>query len=123
MQHQIFLSYCRRDQSVADAFYSAASARNLTVWYDKLIPAGHDWRDSIVGAIEGSQILLILFLEESNKSRQRLSPRLIQYNATHSGWVERRCGASHHGVQVELGSAKTPGSAWTRLLDPNLPRA
>src|SRR5262245_18150046 len=77
MHHQIFLSYCRRDDRVAEAFYAAALARNLSVWYDKLIPGGRDWRDSIVAAIEGCEMLLILFSQESNKSRQLIKELAI----------------------------------------------
>jgi hypothetical protein len=62
---------------VAEAFYVTASARNLSVWYDKLIPGGLDWRDSIVAAIEGCEIVLILFSEESNKSRQLIKELTI----------------------------------------------
>jgi hypothetical protein len=77
MRHQIFLSYCRKDERVAEAFCAAASARNLSVWYDKLIPGGLDWRDSIVAAIEGCEIVLILFSQESNKSRQLIKELAI----------------------------------------------
>jgi TIR domain len=77
MPHQIFMSYCREDARVAEAVYAAAAARNVSVWYDKLIPGGLDWRDSIVDAIEGCEIVLILFSEESNKSKQLIKELAI----------------------------------------------
>jgi len=70
MQPQIFLSYCRTDAAVAEAFYNAATARNLNVWWDRLIPVGRDWRESIVEALNRSAVLLILFSAASNKSSQ-----------------------------------------------------
>src|SRR4029450_9752028 len=70
MQQKIVLSYSRRDEVVADAVVNTAAARNLSIWYDKLIPAGRDWRDSIVEAIEKCDALVILFSRESNNSRQ-----------------------------------------------------
>jgi TIR domain len=77
MQHSIFLSYSRRDEPIADAVIKAAALRNLSIWYDRLIPAGRDWRDSIVDAIEKCDALVILFSKESNNSRQLIKELAI----------------------------------------------
>jgi hypothetical protein len=77
MQLKIFLSYSRRDEAIAEALIKAAAARNLSIWYDRLIPAGRDWRDSIVGEIQKCDALVILFSKESNKSRQLIKELAI----------------------------------------------
>jgi TIR domain len=77
MQQKIVLSYSRRDEVVADAVVNTAAARKLSIWYDKLIPAGRDWRDSIVEAIEKCDALVILFSRESNNSRQLIKELAI----------------------------------------------
>jgi TIR domain len=77
MQQKIVLSYSRRDEAVAEAVIKTAAARNLSIWYDKLIPAGRDWRDSIVDAIETCDVLVILFSKESNNSRQLIKELAI----------------------------------------------
>lgn len=77
MPPKIFLSYSRRDERVADSVVRSAECRKIDVWYDKLIPAGQDWRDHIVDAISNCDVLLILFSEESNNSRQMLKELAI----------------------------------------------
>ncbi len=70
MGYDLFLSYSRKDKAVADAFYEAASGQGLTVWYDKLLQGGQDWRQGIVEALTQSNALIILFSKESNASKQ-----------------------------------------------------
>jgi hypothetical protein len=77
MGYDIFLSYCRADQNIADEFVKLASAQGLTVWYDRLITGGQDWRDRIVEALASSNCLLILFSEESNASKQLIKELAI----------------------------------------------
>ncbi len=70
MGFDIFLSYSRADQAVADAFFQAASKRGLSLWYDQLLQGGEDWREGIVHALSSSKALVILFSETSNSSVQ-----------------------------------------------------
>lgn len=77
MGYDIFLSYCRADQNIADEFVKLASAQGLAVWYDRLITGGQDWRDRIVEALASSNCLLILFSEESNASKQLIKELAI----------------------------------------------
>ncbi len=80
MGFDIFLSYSRTDQSVADAFFKAASKSGLTVWYDQLVPGGHDWREAIVRALSQSNALVILFSETSNSSTQLIKELAVADN-------------------------------------------
>ncbi len=70
MGSDIFLSYSRADQEIAEAFVKFATANGLSVWYDKLIQCGDDWRGDIVEELSGSRALVILFSDNSNASRQ-----------------------------------------------------
>lgn len=70
MAYDIFLSYRRSDQKVARAVVAALEARGLKVWWDQMIDGGEDWRDAIVAGLEASRVLVILFSDECNESKQ-----------------------------------------------------
>lgn len=70
MAYDIFLSYRRSDQKVARALVTALEAQGLKVWWDQMIDGGEDWRDAIVAGLEASRVLVILFSDECNDSRQ-----------------------------------------------------
>ncbi len=77
MGSDIFLSYSRADQQLAEQFVKIASARGLSVWYDEMIEGGQDWRGKIVDALGTSKALVILFSEHSNSSRQLIKELAI----------------------------------------------
>jgi hypothetical protein len=77
MNSDIFLSYSRADQQLAEQFVRTASARGLSVWYDQMIEGGQDWRGKIVDALGTSKALVILFSEHSNDSRQLIKELAI----------------------------------------------
>lgn len=70
MRHDIFVSYRRTDRSIADALVEKLRARGIAVWIDSHIEGGADWRETIVEALSNSDMLVILFTDECNKSRQ-----------------------------------------------------
>ncbi|MGA7324267.1 MAG: toll/interleukin-1 receptor domain-containing protein, partial [Rhodomicrobium sp.] len=80
MSYDIFLSYSRTDQALAERFVQAASGRGLKVWYDQFISGGTDWRDTIVASLRNSRALVILFSEASNASRQLIKELAIADN-------------------------------------------
>jgi len=77
MHHDIFLSYSHTDQEIADRFIQIGSSRGLSVWYDKLILGGQDWRGAIVEALSQSTIMLIFFSDATNKSAQLIKELAI----------------------------------------------
>lgn len=70
MNYDIFLSYRRTDQAVARELVEKLEQAGLNVWWDHKIEGGVDWRDAIVENLTNSTMLVILFSEECNDSRQ-----------------------------------------------------
>ena len=70
MGYDIFLSYRRADQALARELVAALEARGVGVWWDQKIAAGVDWRDAIVENLMDSDMLVILFSEDCNQSKQ-----------------------------------------------------
>ena len=70
MDYDIFLSYRRADQELARALVEALEARGVGVWWDQKIDGGVDWRDAIVENLIASDMLVILFSDECNASKQ-----------------------------------------------------
>jgi hypothetical protein len=71
MAHDVFLSYASRDKISADAICAGLEQRNIKCWMaPRDIVPGVPWAESIIDAIEGSAVMLLLFSEASNKSVQ-----------------------------------------------------
>jgi hypothetical protein len=70
MKHDIFVSYRRTDREFAAALVRRLEMRGLQVWYDADIEGGADWREVIVDALTNSGMLVILFSEDCNSSKQ-----------------------------------------------------
>ncbi len=70
MDYDIFLSYRRADQELARDLVAALEARGVGVWWDQKIDGGVDWRDAIVENLIASDMLVILFSNECNESKQ-----------------------------------------------------
>jgi hypothetical protein len=67
MSHQIFISYAREDQAVAEKLYDIlVSFNSVKVWLDvhNLLP-GADWREEIATAIERSDMIILLLSDSS----------------------------------------------------------
>ena len=73
MKHDIFISYSSEDKTVADAVVAALENKGIRCWYaPRDIGAGTDWGESITHAISDSTIMLLIFSENSNKSKRVL---------------------------------------------------
>ncbi len=68
MSHDVFLSYSRKDQRVAEAVRAALERRRLRVWIDKSISGGTDWAGAIVGALNTSRVMVLIFSRNANSS-------------------------------------------------------
>jgi TIR domain len=71
MAHDVFISHSHEDKPVADAACAALEARGIRCWIaPRDIDPGQDWAASIVAAIRGAQIMLLVFSRHANQSSQ-----------------------------------------------------
>jgi hypothetical protein len=71
MAHDVFISYASRDKAAADAICAGLEQRAIRCWIaPRDIVPGVPWAESIIDAIEGSGVMLLIFSEASNKSVQ-----------------------------------------------------
>jgi hypothetical protein len=85
MKHDIFISYSSVDKNVADAVVAALENRGIRCWYaPRDIGAGTDWGESITDAISNSALMLLIFSENSNKSKRVLDEIYFSIGWTHT---------------------------------------
>ena len=71
MAHDVFISHSHEDKPAADAACAALEARGIRCWIaPRDIDPGQDWAASIVEAIRGAQIMLLVFSRHANQSPQ-----------------------------------------------------
>lgn len=71
MAHVVFISYASRDAVVSNAICAGLEQRGIPCWIaPRDIVPGVPWAESIIDAIEGSRVMLLVFSEASNKSVQ-----------------------------------------------------
>lgn len=70
MTHDVFLSYRRTDQPLAQKLVESLQSQGVKVWWDQMIEGGEDWREAIVENLTSARALVILFSEECNTSKQ-----------------------------------------------------
>ena len=71
MAHDVFISHSHEDKPAADAVCAALEARGIRCWIaPRDIDPGQDWAGSIVRAIRGAKIMLLVFSRHANQSPQ-----------------------------------------------------
>src|ERR1051325_3265151 len=71
MAHDVFISYSSKDKHVADAACASLESANIRCWIaPREILAGADWAESIIEAINGSRLMVLIFSSNANASRQ-----------------------------------------------------
>ena len=71
MAHDVFISYSHKDITVADAVCASLEADGVRCWYaPRDIAPGADWAASIIDAINGTRVMVLIFTEYSNVSEQ-----------------------------------------------------
>jgi len=60
-KHDVFLGYARSDEAKAKAVVSVLSAANIKVWWDRAIVVGESFDNTILGALEQSDAVLVLW--------------------------------------------------------------
>ena len=71
MAHDVFVSYSHKDKVVADAIVSYLEFKGSRCWYaPRDIVPGADWAASIMDAIRGAKVMVLLFTDYANTSTQ-----------------------------------------------------
>jgi hypothetical protein len=64
----IFISYAREDQPVAQMFAQALGARGWSIFWDRTIPIGKTWHDTIGSELENARCVIVLWSKTSIRS-------------------------------------------------------
>jgi hypothetical protein len=71
MAHDVFLSYSNKDKAAADAVCHALERNRIRVWMaPRDVMAGVGWAQSIIGAINGARVMVLVFSGNANGSPQ-----------------------------------------------------
>ena len=71
MQYDVFISYSHKDKQTADAVCAKLEQQGIRCWYaPRDITPGADWAESIINAIETVRVMIIIFTDHSNASKQ-----------------------------------------------------
>lgn len=71
MAHDVFLSYSNKDKAAADAICDALETAQIRVWMaPRDILPGVGWAQSIIGAINGARVMVLVFSRNANGSPQ-----------------------------------------------------
>jgi TIR domain-containing protein len=85
MPHRVFLSYSHVDRETAETLCARLEARGIGCWMaPRDIMPGADWGASIIDAIDGARVMVLVFSGASNQSRQvrREVERAVAKNVT-----------------------------------------
>jgi len=67
--HDVFISYAQHDKPVADAICARLESRKIRCWIaPRDIPLAQDFPEAIVEAIEGAQVVVLVFSSHANTS-------------------------------------------------------
>ena len=64
----VFLSYSNKDSEIASKISAALASANISVWWDKDIPSGANWRNAINEKLDQATVVLTIWTENSTKS-------------------------------------------------------
>ena len=71
MVHDVFVSSSSKDKPTSDAVVARLEARGVRCWVaPRDILPGSDWSESIVAAIEGARVMVLVFSSNANASPQ-----------------------------------------------------
>lgn len=61
--HKMFISYCREDAEqvtkLIDIIHSAKGGKRVSVWYDKYLPSGRNFEESIISEIDARELFAV----------------------------------------------------------------
>lgn len=69
----VFISYSRRDQDVADKVYQALSEMGIRVWFDSYdIPGGADWKQKFLKGVRNTRLFIPIL--SNNVAKEYMQP-------------------------------------------------
>ena len=81
MAHDIFISHTSKDKAVADIVCTALEATGIRCWIaPRDIQPGKGWVESIVEAVRASKIVVLLFSESANQSKDVVNEITLAVN-------------------------------------------
>ena len=71
MAHDVFISHSAKDKSIADAVCANFESGGIRCWIaQRDIPYGADWGETIIDAISGSRVMIVIITQNANESPQ-----------------------------------------------------
>jgi len=71
MLHEVFICYAAHDKAVAEAICDALESRHIKCWIaPRDVLPGTEWAETIVDALDGSRVLVLVLSSSSNTSPQ-----------------------------------------------------
>jgi tetratricopeptide (TPR) repeat protein len=71
MAHDVFISHSNIDRAVAHAACATFEQNGIRCWIaPRDVPAGSEWAEAIIDAIEKAKVMVLIFSTHSNESRQ-----------------------------------------------------
>ena len=71
MLHKVFICYATYDKAVAEAICAALESRHIKCWIaPRDVLPGTEWAETIVDALDGSRVLVLVLSSNSNTSPQ-----------------------------------------------------
>lgn len=116
----VFISYSTKNKSVADAVVSDLESHGIKCWYaPRNIMPGTEWVTAITEALNHSSVLVLIYTDDSNESRQVMNEIALQFNANKPIVPFRLCDTK---MSSELEYYLTRVH-WLDALDKTLPQA
>ena len=80
--HDVFISYSSKNKNISDAVVSEFEQNGIRCWYaPRDIRPGEEWVTAITGALEKAKVLVLIYTDESNSSRQVMNEVAVAFNA------------------------------------------
>src|SRR6202022_3363198 len=81
--HDLFIPSSSKDKPTADAACAVLESKGIRCWMaPRDIRPGNDWGESIVSAIKGARVMVLVFSDHANRSEQ--IKREVERAADHS---------------------------------------
>jgi hypothetical protein len=82
MAHDVFISHSTQDKVVADAVCAALEAEKIRCWIaPRDIKSGESWAEAITDALKKSKLMVLIFSDHSNQSKQVANELTLAVNA------------------------------------------